>query len=149
MTQANKEIAVGHSLAAMYLTSSLAAVFVTALLGSPDLPRLLKLNSQRVAVAYKVITSFLTKNEIIYVPCYAGLYVFAKIASGAKTWEDEENVVEAFKREGVLVAAGKGYHCMEMGWARIGFTLKPEKLAKGIEQMQRALDCMKNERKVI
>ncbi|KAF4626878.1 hypothetical protein G7Y89_g11280 [Cudoniella acicularis] len=142
VTQANQELAMAHGLSAINLTSSLSAVFVTTLLTSQKLPFLLELNSQRLAIAYKLLTSFFKRNNIPYIPCNAGLYVFAKVAPNSETWEGEATIIQKFKDEGVLVAAGRGYHVpdSEKGWARIGFTLETGRLEEAIKRMQRALD---------
>lgn len=145
VTQGNKALAVGHALAALYLTSSLTAVFVVALLTSPELPALLELNSQRLARSYEILTAFFKSNSIAYIPCNSGLYVLARLAPMAKTWEDEATVIQKMKDTGVLVAAGHGYHCPEneKGWARVSFTVKVAELEEAIRRLQKAFDDLK------
>ncbi|GAW26027.1 putative 1-aminocyclopropane-1-carboxylate synthase [Rosellinia necatrix] len=60
-----------------------------------------------------------------------GCFVFARVASNANTWEDEADVIQAWKTAGVSVSPGKGYHVPEnsKGWARINFALAPMDLA--------------------
>ncbi|MCJ1401065.1 hypothetical protein MMC11_004277 [Xylographa trunciseda] len=139
VTQANQEMAVGLALAANTQTSALASVFVTALLTSQELPSLIALNSQRLAGAYQTLTDFFNRYKIPYIPCYAGIYVFARIAPNAQSWEDEAIAVRKFKDEGVLVSASRGYHGPEndKGWARICFAVESSKLEKAIRRMER------------
>ncbi|MCJ1380194.1 hypothetical protein MMC17_003297 [Xylographa soralifera] len=139
VTQANPEMAVGLALASNTTTSTLSSIFVSALLTSPEMPELLALNSDRLAEAYRSLTTVLRKHNVPYLPAYAGLYVFAKIAPDAESWDDESRAVEKFKEAGVLVSPGKGYHGPEgeKGWARIGFAVEKPKL----EEALRRIDC--------
>ena len=132
-------MAVGAALAANTQTSSLSAIATEGLLSSPFLPSLLKLNRSRLAAAYKKITDFFVSCGIEFIPVTAGLYVFARLAPKAKTWEDESAMIARIKDAGVLVSSGKAYHVVEKekGWARITFAVAPEDLNKAIEAMRR------------
>ncbi len=85
------------------------------------------------------MTSFFTRNYIPYIPSYAGLYVFARVAPYAKSWEKEAMVVQRLKDAGVLVSAGRAYHTLEndKGWARVSFALPKEKLEEAVMRMQK------------
>lgn len=141
MTQANPEMAVGLALASNTTTSTLSSIFVATLLTSPEVPKLLTLNSERLAEAYRSLTTILRKHNILYVPACAGLYLYAKIAPDAKTWEDESRAVQKFKAAGVLVSSGKGYRGpeSERGWARIGFAIEKPKMQEALSRIDRAL----------
>ncbi|KAH8703005.1 pyridoxal phosphate-dependent transferase [Phaeosphaeriaceae sp. PMI808] len=137
VTQSNA-LGVGAALAANTQTSSLSAIATEGLLGSPCLPLLLKLNRERLAVAYKKITDFFVSCGIEFIPVTAGIYVFARLAPEAKTWEDEATMIARIKGAGVLVSGGKAYHVVEKekGWVRITFAVAPEDLEKAIEAMK-------------
>jgi aspartate/methionine/tyrosine aminotransferase len=138
VTQDNTPMAVGAALAANTQTSSLSAIATEGLLSSPDLPSLLKLNRERLAEAYKKITDFFVSYGIDFIPVTAGLYVFARLAPEAKTWEDEAAAIGRIKDAGVIVSGGKAYHVVEgeKGWARITFAVAPEDLDKAIDAMR-------------
>jgi aspartate/methionine/tyrosine aminotransferase len=131
-------MAVGLALAANTQISSLSTIFVTQLLSSPRLPTLIAQNAEMLAELYKTMTSFLKEYSIPYVPANAGLYVFAKIAPDAQTWEDEASMVDKLKAAGVLVSGGKAYHGPEneKGWARVLFALESEQLNEAIRRMK-------------
>lgn len=134
-------MAVGLALAANTQLSALTTIFVTSLLTSPELPRLIALNSQRLAHAYETLTAFLRDQGIPYHPCNAGLYIYVKIAPRATTWEEEAEVVSKLKSEGVLVSSGRAYHGpeSEKGWARVGFAVQEHQLQEAIRRMGRVL----------
>ncbi|KAI0886469.1 1-aminocyclopropane-1-carboxylate synthase [Annulohypoxylon maeteangense] len=137
ISQANEEMVVALALAANTMVSALSAVFVTRLLTAPELPSLIKMNSNRLGRAYGVLTGFFREFGVAYVPCNAGLYLFARLAGEVKTWEEEESVVERLKGAGVLVSAGKAYHGPEgeKGWMRVGFAVPEEELREAMRRM--------------
>jgi aspartate/methionine/tyrosine aminotransferase len=138
ISQSNQEMAVACALAAQMQISTLTSTFVTALLTAPDLDDLIRLNAKRLTKAYATITDFFKEVSIPYIPCNAGLYVFAKLAPKAETWQDECAVVTKLKEAGVLVSSGKAYHGPEgeKGWARVGFAVEPKELDEAIERMR-------------
>jgi gliotoxin/aspirochlorine biosynthesis aminotransferase len=133
-------MAVGLALASNTTTSSLSSIFVSTLLTSRQIPRLLALNSDRLAEAYTVMTAVLQKHNIPYLPAYAGLYLFARIDPTAQSWEDESKAAQRLKDAGVLVSAGQGYHSPEgeKGWARIGFAVGRPRLEEAILRLDKA-----------
>ena len=141
---------IGLALASNTTTSSLSATFVSTLLISPSLPSLLKLNSTRLGKAYTTLTSFFHKHNIPYIPAYAGIYVFAKLAPKAAEWEDENNVVAKLKEAGVLVSAGKNYHGpeAEKGWCRVGFAVETEVLDEAIRRMDNVFAAQQYVKKI-
>lgn len=141
VTQRNKELAVGLALAANTQTSSLSAIVVRELLLSPKLPALLTLNSERLGNAYWMITNFFKQQGIPYYPCNAGIFIFAKLAPDADTWEDEELVVGRLREAGVSVSSGRNYHGPESakGWMRVGFAVEIEQLIEALQRMEKVL----------
>jgi len=131
-------MSVGLALASMVQISALSTVFTTALLKSLELPSLLALNSERLSVAYATLTDFLKSHRIPYIPCNAGLYVFARMCPDAKSWEEEASFVQRLKEAGVLVSPGRAYHVPEneKGWMRVGFAIQPSKLAEALRRME-------------
>jgi hypothetical protein len=132
-------MAVALALASNTQTSTLSSIFVSALLTSPNLTSLLQANSGRLATAYEKLNAVFKKHSIEYIPSYAGLYVYAKVAPKCETWEEEARVIGRMREEGVLVSGGRAYHGpeSEKGWARIGFAIQEEQLEKAIEIMDR------------
>lgn len=131
-------MAVGLALAANTQISSLSTIFVKKLLSSPQLPRLISQNAERLAAAYSKMTAFLDSFEIPYIPANAGLYVFVRIAPQATTWEEEAEMADRLKAAGVVVSCGKAYHVpeKEKGWARMLFALEDEQLTEAIRRMK-------------
>lgn len=131
-------MAAGIVLASNTQTSSLSAIFVASLLTSPKLPALIALNSKRLGCNYQILVSFLKRHKVSYIPSYAGLFVFAKMAGEAKSWDDEQITMGRLKEVGVLVSAGRGYHGpeKEMGWMRVGFAVEKSRLEKALRRME-------------
>jgi aspartate/methionine/tyrosine aminotransferase len=138
VTQGNHEMAVAVALAAQMQVSTLTSTFVTALLTSPNLRELIALNAERLARAYSTITRLFKEFDIPYISCNAGVYVFAKLAPYAQTWDDESAIVSSLKEVGVLVSSGKAYSGpeSEKGWVRVGFAVTSEDLAEAIQRMK-------------
>lgn len=138
ISQHNHEMAVACALAAQMQVSTLTSTFVTSLITATNLDELMKLNSRRLAEAYRSLTTLFKDCGIPYIPCNAGLYVFARIAPEANTWEEEDEVVTELKQVGVLVSSGKAYHGpeSEKGWARVGFAVEPSELKEAIRRMR-------------
>jgi aspartate/methionine/tyrosine aminotransferase len=134
-------MAIGLALAAMIQVSALTTIFVTKLLKSPKLSDIISLNSERLQSAYQCLTKFLKEHDIPYIPCNAGLYVFAKLAPNAQTWDDEALVVKSFKESGVIISPGKAYHGpeSEKGWMRVGFAMEPSVMEEAISRMREVL----------
>ena len=134
-------MAVGLALASNTTTSSLSAVFVSTLLTSSKLPELIALNSARLGKAYTALTEVLRRHNVPYIPGNAGIYVFAKIARNATSWEDEAAAVQRFREGGVLVSSGKGYHGpeSEKGWARIGFAVEESAMTEALKRIDSVL----------
>ena len=134
-------MAVGLTLASHTTTSSLSAIFVSALLDPSEVLKLVELNSIRLGKAYVALTSVLRRHNIPYIAANAGIYLFAKIAPHAKTWEDEAAAIQRFRKGGIIVSAGKGYHGpeSEKGWARIGFALEESTMDEALRRIESVL----------
>lgn len=128
-------MAAGSVIAANEQTSSLSAVALSGLLRSPRLPDLLALNAARLADAYRTVTHFLTAHGVEFVPATAGVFVFARLVPGVRTWEEEAEAVARLRGAGVLVGAGRGFRGgeREKGWVRIVFAGDPAELRKGLD----------------
>lgn len=70
-----------------------------------------------------------------FVPATAGVFVFARLAPGVRTWEEEAEAVARLRGAGVLVGAGRGFRGgeREKGWVRIVFAGDPAELRKGLD----------------
>jgi aspartate/methionine/tyrosine aminotransferase len=133
---------VGLALATMQQTSSLSAIFATHLLRSSKLSELIRINSKRLSISYGLLTDFFKARDIPYFPCTAGLYVHAKLARGASSWEEETIMVQALKDAGVIVSSGRAYHGPEeeKGWARVGFSVEVTTLQEAISRMSQIIE---------
>lgn len=127
-------MAVGLALASNTQTSTLSSIATAALLTSPKAIQLLARNSELLTENYQLLTDFLKKHNIPYIPAYAGLYLLAHLAPDAQSWEDEAAIIGKLKDAGVLVSGARGYHGpeIEKGWARVGFAVSKEKMIEAL-----------------
>lgn len=141
MTQSNKQLIVGLGLAANTQVSSLSAIFTTALLSSPKLPSLLDTNAKRLGEAYDTVVSFFRKHGVEYMPVSHGPFVFARIAPGAVSWEDEARAIACCKDSGVVLSRGGAYHIVEheKGWARLTFAIRRDRLDEALLRLETGL----------
>ncbi|KAI1932878.1 hypothetical protein LOZ65_000485 [Ophidiomyces ophidiicola] len=121
--------------------SVLSTAFTTALLSSPTFPFLITLNSARLAEAYMLITEFFTRRNVAYIPVSGGSNIFARLAPRAKTWEDENLMIEKLRGAGVLVTSGQNYsgRPKAKGWVRLSFSVEPKRLQEALKRVDAAL----------
>ncbi|THC96861.1 hypothetical protein EYZ11_003685 [Aspergillus tanneri] len=100
------------------------------------------LNCQRLAESYDQVTRWLTRHWFPFIPATAGLYVLARLAPHAATWDQEAEVLLKIKAAGVLLVSGRSFHLQErqMGWFRIVISVKPHILEEALRRMERALN---------
>ncbi|KAF2468469.1 1-aminocyclopropane-1-carboxylate synthase 7 [Lindgomyces ingoldianus] len=144
ISQANRGLCLALGLGSWFQVSSLASVFLTYLLASSSqLPNILELNRRRLLASYNVLTAALADWGIKFIPANAGLFLFAKIAPMAKTWDEEEEVVSKLRASGVIVSAGRKYNVAEteIGWVRITFAVPEVVMKNALERMKVSLAC--------
>ena len=124
--------------------SKLSTTFANELLRSPSLPALVRLNSWRLSEAYQGLTSCLKRCQIEYLPCDTAPFLLVKLAPHARTWEEEEAVIESIRQAGVLVAGGRRFHMPEKGWARICFAVEPIVLKEAVARIEGEIRGAKN-----
>ncbi|KAI0517010.1 1-aminocyclopropane-1-carboxylate synthase 7 [Xylaria bambusicola] len=141
ITQDNGALATGLALTSNTQVSSLAAVATAALLTSSELPRLLKLNAERLSESYLKIRDVLKKYCIDHIPTSRSPYVFAKIAPNLETWEEEDVIIKIFRSEGLQISMARSYHVPEneKGWTRLNFALEPSKLDEALTRLDRGI----------
>ncbi|PQE16312.1 1-aminocyclopropane-1-carboxylate synthase 1 protein [Rutstroemia sp. NJR-2017a WRK4] len=141
ITQSNPMLRVGISLATYNQVSSLSSLFMTYLLNSPELSKLLKTNTSRIAKHYSLLSSTLRDLGVEFLPANSGFFVFARLATGNDSWESEENIVKRLREYGVLVSAGRefGGSESEKGWVRITLAVPPEKFEESVKRIKRCL----------
>ena len=141
VSQANPTLRNGVALAASGQVANPSSLVVTRLLTSPRLPELVALNSARLADAYGLLTCSLKRMQIPYVVCGAALFLFARIAPNAQSWEDESLAVRQLAEAGVVVSAGRGFRVPEheKGWARILFSVERRRLEMAIARIESVL----------
>lgn len=141
ITQSNVDLRNGLTLASLATVSILSALLTIEVLASTQLPDIMKANADRFTESYKVVTSFLKRMNLPYIPCNAGPFILAQLAPHAQSWDDEAAMIEKLKDVGVWVSAGRSHHMPEdaKGWARITFALEPETIERGLVRMEKAL----------
>ncbi|KAL4741657.1 PLP-dependent transferase [Aspergillus similis] len=142
VSQANVAICASVGLMTTTQISSLSSLATAGLLQHPDLSRLMSLNLQRLAEAYKHVTAWLTKHDFPYIPATAGIYILARLAPQVTNWEQEAQVQAKIKAAGVMLASGRSFHlCAEQkGWFRIIIAVQPDVLEKALKSLENALD---------
>ena len=123
----------------------LTSIYVRSLLGSPSLPDLVLLNRQRLAAANERLEQVLNRCGIEFIEPSAGLYVFARIAPNASSWEEEAEAVTILRKAGVQVNPGKTFSA-EPGWARITFALPDGALTEALTRLEEGLSRYKTRR---
>jgi gliotoxin/aspirochlorine biosynthesis aminotransferase len=141
ITQSNPSLRTGIALLNSTTVSSLPTLATTAILTSPRLPNLLALNRARLASSFAILRSYLLRWDVEFITPTAGLYVFAKLGKDVGTEQEENEMVEKLKREGVLVLGGKQFKAgvEGRGWVRIGFCVGEGMLKEGLERVERCL----------
>lgn len=89
---------------------------------------------------YNILTTLCSRNKIRYIPAYAGLFMLAKLAPHAQTWEDEAAMVQKAKDAGVSISPGYSYHIVESerGWARVTFAVEPSVFDEALRRLEGA-----------
>ncbi|KAL4783356.1 hypothetical protein BJX76DRAFT_368480 [Aspergillus varians] len=107
VSQANPELILGLRLPTSTEVSSLTALCTTALLTSPKLSHLVRLNKKRLLSSYRAVASVLEACGVGYIPATAGVFIFAQLAPGAETIDDEVRFQKRLRDSGLLVANDK------------------------------------------
>lgn len=134
ISQANSDLITGLALASTRQISSLTILVTEKLLQSEELDSLIQTNKQRLRKNYEILKAFLVSKQIRYMPCYAGLYVFAQVGRTPGAMNSEVALVEWTREAGVLVCDGSTYHTpeTEQGWVRIVFSVDTAVLEEAI-----------------
>jgi aspartate/methionine/tyrosine aminotransferase len=134
----HKDVVDSIALVSSVHVSALSTLFAKELLGSPELPGLIKLNKEKLASAYIETTDFLKRVGIAYFPCNAAVFLFCKLAPDATTIEEEMTAFRQYVEAGVMVAPGRAYHVntSQKGWMRISFAVDYEELQKGLMRIE-------------
>ncbi|KAF1946035.1 PLP-dependent transferase [Clathrospora elynae] len=131
-----------HLLTAMALLashpSSISTLYLSNLLSWSQLPTLLALNSERLTQSCHILASSLRRWNLEFVTPTHGLFLFAKLAKGAKSAEDEQSFYDRLAVHGVKVAQGRFYKGVDkdFGWARIRFSVSLEVMREAMGRME-------------
>ncbi|KAE8164392.1 pyridoxal phosphate-dependent transferase [Aspergillus tamarii] len=119
--------------------SVLSTVFAKEVLASPQLPKLLTLSATKLAETYTILTTALKATGIEYFPSCATVFVLARLAPHAATWDEEILALRAYMQAGVAIVPGRAYHMPEgqKGWMRVTFAVSNEDLAEGIRRIKK------------
>lgn len=119
----------------------MASTYLTALLTWQQLPTLLKLNSERLTVSYSVLAEALKRWNVDFVTPTHGLFLFAKLARGVRSADEEKCFFDQLAAAGVLV----GHACLiksvagDLGWYRIRFSISVDMLNVALGRMEKVL----------
>ncbi|KAF2219174.1 pyridoxal phosphate-dependent transferase [Elsinoe ampelina] len=118
--------------------SSMSAVALGHLLECASFDAILQTNQARLVASYRILTGYLAAKDIRYLPTTGGLFVMARIAPSAQSWEEESLAIETMLRFGVKVSPGRAYHMPEdeKGWARISFAVPTHTLLQAITRIE-------------
>jgi aspartate/methionine/tyrosine aminotransferase len=110
----------------------------TSLLNSPQLPNLIRRNSESLGASYRFLTEGLTRLNIKYIPANYGLFVFTKIAEDCCSAQEEAAAVAQLAQTGLIVAQGQKFTPggNEWGWARITFSTSTDKIQQALSIME-------------
>jgi aspartate/methionine/tyrosine aminotransferase len=141
ISQQNAPLLSALSLLTTSHVNNIASLYLTTLLTWSQLPTLLKLNSERLTASYYLLAAFLSKWHIDFVPPSHGLFLWAKLAKGAKCAEDEKTLFEQLALDGVKVGEGRGFKGVkgDYGWARIRFSVSGEVMREALARMDKVL----------
>lgn len=119
--------------------SVLSTVFAKEVLASPQLPKLLTLSATKLAETYTILTTAFKATGIEYFPSCATVFVLARLAPHAATWDEEILALRAYMQAGVAIVPGRAYHMPEgqKGWMRVTFAVSNEDLAEGIRRIKK------------
>ena len=138
ISQANPTFLRGVALATYWQTSVLSSLYIRHLLESDELSNVIVRNRQRLAKAYQLLAAVLDRYGVDFIKPTAGVFVFARIAPHATSWEEESEVVRDLQKAGVRVGQGKAY-LAKPGWARITFALPETVLVEALRRLEDGL----------
>ncbi|KAK2612529.1 hypothetical protein QQS21_001467 [Conoideocrella luteorostrata] len=123
VSQDNPAIRLACGLSSYWQTSSLAGVVTQTLLTSPELPDLMRRNSQYLGAAYGKLTKGLDALQIEYISADYGMFIFAKVDSTCHNADAESKMMDALVEKGLITAAGGKFFGdnKDYGWVRITF----------------------------
>lgn len=86
-----------------------------------------------------MITTALRTAGAEYFPCSSAVFVMARLAPCAETWEDEAQAVRRYYQAGVILMPGQSYHMPEnqKGWMRVTFAVDKAELAAAIQRIKK------------
>jgi DNA-binding transcriptional MocR family regulator len=86
----------------------------------------------------------LRKWNVEFVTPSHGLFLFAKLAKGVRSAEEEKRFFDGLAVKGVKVAQGTWFRGVdgEFGWARVGFAVASRELDVAIRRLGEVLERM-------
>ncbi|KIA75383.1 1-aminocyclopropane-1-carboxylate synthase [Aspergillus ustus] len=140
VSQANPNLILALQLPTSTEVSALTTLCTTALLTSPTLAELVRVNRERLGASYKAITNVLQAHRVQYIPATAGLFVFARLKPNA-TAKDETDFQQRLRITGIVVSPGQAYHIgpENRGWYRLTFALPPAQLQQALAILDQCL----------
>jgi len=119
VSQANPIMLAATTFASFWQVSVLSSLYVTEILTSPKFPTLVKLNAQRLATSYQILTKALQEWNIEYIPATAGLMLFIKVLKNATKWEEEEDIIRK----------------LSDGWIKILYAVREDVMIEAIKRI--------------
>lgn len=118
--------------------NNVASAYLSGILTWWQLPTLLALNSERLTASYRLLAEALRSWKIDFVTPTHGVFLFAKLATKAKSANDEKQFFDRLALHGVFVAQGRFHKGVEgdYGWARIRFSVSTEVMKTALKKLE-------------
>ncbi|KAF2258874.1 PLP-dependent transferase [Lojkania enalia] len=137
ISQQNPELCQAVELLIASRINTVAALNLSSLLTWSQLPTLLALNSERLTESYRLLSDAFTQWGIDFVQPTHGIFLFAKLARGAASSEEEKDFFDRLAVHGVRCSPGQLFNGikLEYGWARIRFSVSPNQMRLAVAQI--------------
>jgi DNA-binding transcriptional MocR family regulator len=120
--------------------STLTSTAITALLSDEQkLEEILATGRAELALLAGEAMQFLQFHGLCFIRPVAGVFIWARMAHGSCTWEEEAELNRQFLLAGVSLGAGSGYCAVQPGWFRITFALPRAVLHEAFRRIEVAL----------
>ncbi|KAJ2902518.1 hypothetical protein MKZ38_000483 [Zalerion maritima] len=142
ISQENRAVCLSGALSTFCQTSSMAALVAEkVILTKENVHQVTTRGREQLTTVYRTVSEFLLRREVPFVPAECGVYVFANLchSSTVQAPGAEDAFRQLLKKHRVVLAAGTDYHLARPGWFRICYGCHPERLAEGLERIDRCI----------
>ncbi|KOS22910.1 putative inactive 1-aminocyclopropane-1-carboxylate synthase-like protein 2 [Escovopsis weberi] len=153
VTQSHKELRMSQAiLNNAKLCTAAAAMMAPIVADTARMKTLMGLNLSRLRRAASLAVAFAEFHGLTYYEPAAGLYIWLRLAkerdiletekmndAGSSEADEEEAIVRACAKQGVLVGGGADYSETQPGWFRLTFSLPEEQFLEGLRRIEEAM----------